>query len=146
MVGRDTQPMKKFDDLGVNANQAVKTAKNKTSKRIWPGRFAFVGRRIPAGMKCHYRLRAARERAHEGETEEALGEHSSDMEVDDVIIQAQQNLNHSARTFGIIDFICIGLSVPCDIDDRAGHSLPSEESADCHQVALASAMRRRIRT
>src|ERR1700693_755373 len=146
MLAPDTNSLKKSNDLGVNANQAIKTAKNKTSKRIWPSRFAFVGRRIPAGMKCHDRLRAARERAHESETEEPLGQHSSDMEVDDVIIQAQEKLNQSARTLGIIDFLCVGLSVPCDIDDRAGHSLPSEESADCHQVALDSAMWRRIRT
>ena len=68
------------------------------------------------------------------------------MKVDDVVIQSQQKLNQAAGSFGIIDFIGIGLSVPCDIDDRAGHVLTSEESADCHQVALHSAMRRRIRT
>jgi hypothetical protein len=68
------------------------------------------------------------------------------MKVDYVVIQSREKLNQSKGSPWIIDLICITSSVAGDIDDRAGNLLMPEESADRHQVALDSAMRRRIRT
>ncbi len=97
-------------------------------------------------MKRHHRLRSAHERTDKGQTEEPSAQHSSDMKVDDVVIQSQQKLNQASGRFGIVDLVGIRLSVPRNVDDRAGHAVTAEKSADCHQVALHSAMRRRVRT
>ena len=97
-------------------------------------------------MKRHHRLRSAHERTDQGQTEKPSAEHSSNMKVEDVVIQSQQKLNQAGGRLGIVNLVGIGLSMPRNVDYRAGHVLTAEESADCHQVALHSAMRRRVRT
>ena len=97
-------------------------------------------------MKRHHRLRSAHERTDKSQTEEPSAEHSPHMKVEDVVIQSQQKSNQSGGRFGIVDLVGVGLSVPRNVDHRAGHAVTAEKSADGHQVALHSAMRRRVRT
>jgi hypothetical protein len=68
------------------------------------------------------------------------------MKVNHVIVQAREKSNHSSGGFWIVDVIHVRLAVPCNVDDRGGHAVLPKESTDRNQVALDSAMRRRIRT
>ena len=95
-------------------------------------------------MECHDRLAAVQQRADETETEKPPAQHSSDMKVDDVVIQLRKKAHQSSGISGIVHVIGSRLAVPRNIDNGAGYALAEEESADRYEVALHSTVRWRI--
>ena len=68
------------------------------------------------------------------------------MKMQNVVRQATQKANHLQSAVRIINIIAFGFAMAGDVDDKAADLILAQKRADCDQITLYAAMRRRVRS
>jgi hypothetical protein len=67
------------------------------------------------------------------------------MEVDHVVSKTKQQSQDSNAAPWVVDVIAIGALMASEVNDRAGVATSPEEIAQCDEIGLHAAPRRRVR-
>src|SRR5262245_10110005 len=140
----DAEPREERGNLGIDRDDHVEAAEHESAKRE-PPRAPACPRGIAAGVEREHDPASGDEGGGKTQSEQTVRELPADVNVNDVSGNPPQQPHHLQRGVRIVDLVLIGTTVPSDVDDRRADAVAAQVLADCDEIRLDAAMRRRVR-
>jgi hypothetical protein len=96
-------------------------------------------------VEGHYGFALGFESANQAQSEQSAAKNAAQVEMKNVVLELTKQPYQLNRAFGVIDLIGFRPPMPRDVDYGTWDSTLPKKGSNCHQIALDSSMRRRIR-
>src|SRR6266508_515372 len=143
-IGRNTETVEELLQLGIHGDDPVEALKDETAECVWARGEPFRRLGVAPGVKREHSLAAGHQAAEQGQRQQPKAWEATDVEMQDVVAQAEQEAKHGQGTLRIVDVVSVWPTKAREIDHCAGMSAFAQVSADGNQIGLHATMRRRV--